>query len=76
MAFAVRVRILQSTLEAIQAEELLSQDEGFGIRRRRRKVSVVVQPPAASVCAMFASSHHLGENGRCCTRCKGSTALA
>eukprot|EP00959_Pyramimonas_sp_CCMP1952_P401240 8407638-Pyramimonas_sp.AAC.1 len=77
MAVAVRARILQSALEAMRAEDLLLQAEHFGARRRQRAYSsVAVRPPAASARAMFASSHHLGDNGRSCTRCQGSTSLA
>eukprot|EP00959_Pyramimonas_sp_CCMP1952_P284227 5941193-Pyramimonas_sp.AAC.1 len=60
------MRILQSTLEAIQAEERLVAEQG-GRRRRRLQTSDIVRPPAASACAMFNSTHCLKENAKSCS---------
>eukprot|EP00959_Pyramimonas_sp_CCMP1952_P078905 1649372-Pyramimonas_sp.AAC.1 len=49
MPFAVRMRILQSTLETLQAEDPLLQAESpLARRRQRRSATTIVQPPAAS----------------------------
>ena len=69
-AFAVRMRILQSTLEAIQAEERVLMEEG-GSRRQKQSNSDVVRPPAASVCGFFGTNHCLKENTKSCSRCQG-----
>eukprot|EP00959_Pyramimonas_sp_CCMP1952_P428668 8978451-Pyramimonas_sp.AAC.1 len=69
MAYLVRMRILLSTLEAIESEQ-----NSEGPRPRLRHPGP--RPPAPAVCSIFSSQHQLSESGLSCNRCKGSTSQA
>ena len=69
MAHCVRMRILLSTLEVIEAEK-----EHEGPRPRMRQPGP--RPPAPMMCSVFHSQHLLNDSGSSCCRCKGSTSQA
>eukprot|EP00959_Pyramimonas_sp_CCMP1952_P314474 6583063-Pyramimonas_sp.AAC.1 len=74
-AFLVRMRLLRTSLEALEHARNNNRSAGEFRPKRQRGVAPQ-QPPAPRICALFQSQHSLAPCGPKCTRCRTTTTQA